>query len=106
MNLIAWQWSLYSDGHRNRANLLVHILTQPIFLIGTLMIPYGLTVAPWWYLVAGPLLMVAAIGIQGRTHRMEQTAPVPFRGPLDVVGRIFFEQWVNFPRYLLSGRFA
>jgi hypothetical protein len=35
---------------------------------------------------------------------MEQTPPVPFRGPLDVVGRLFLEQWINFPRYLLSGK--
>jgi hypothetical protein len=58
----------------------------------------------WWLAPAGLGAMVLAIALQGRGHKMEQTAPVPFRGPLDVLGRLFFEQWITFPRYLLSGK--
>jgi hypothetical protein len=47
--------------------------------------------------------MVAAILLQGRGHAIEVTRPVPFEGPLDVVARLFAEQWVTFPRYVLSG---
>ena len=43
---------------------------------------------------------------QGRTHRLERTAPSPFRGPGDVVARIFAEQWFTFPRFVASGGFA
>jgi len=28
--LLAWQWSQYVPGHRDRRNLLVHILTVPV----------------------------------------------------------------------------
>ena len=33
-------------------------------------------------------------------------APIPFRGPIDVGSRIFVEQWVTFPRFVLSGGLA
>jgi hypothetical protein len=32
--------------------------------------------------------------------------PVPFAGPVDVVSRIFAEQLITFPRFVLSGQFA
>jgi hypothetical protein len=50
--------------------------------------------------------MVGAVALQGRGHRLEGVAPIPFRGPIDVVSRIFVEQWVTFPRYVLSGGLA
>jgi hypothetical protein len=31
---------------------------------------------------------------------------VPFEGPLDVLSRIVLEQWITFPRFVLSGSFA
>jgi hypothetical protein len=49
---------------------------------------------------------VLVIAAQGRGHKGEATRPVPFRGPLDVVARLFVEQWLTFPRYVLSGGFA
>src|SRR5262245_1914008 len=103
-NLAQWQWSLYPDGHRDRANLIIHAITNPIFLAGTIAMPLGLVA--WWLAPAGLGAMVLAIALQGRGHKREAVAPVPFRGPLDVVGRLLLEQWVNFPRYVLTGGFA
>jgi hypothetical protein len=98
----AWQWSLYPDGHRDRRNLIVHILTVPLFMAGTV----AAVLSPllgWPYLPAGLVAMVAAMAVQGATHRMESTPPVPFRGPADVLARIFVEQWLTFPRFVLTG---
>jgi hypothetical protein len=50
--------------------------------------------------------MLATVAAQGRGHKLEQTRPVPFRGPADFLARFFVEQWFNFPRFVLSGRFA
>jgi hypothetical protein len=103
--LIRWQWSLYPDGHHDRRNLALHAATNPLFLAGTC----ALIVAPFAgivFAVAGPLALVALMAAQGRGHQLEQKAPVPFRGPGDVVARIFAEQWVTFPRFVLSGGFA
>lgn len=50
--------------------------------------------------------MAAAVAAQGRGHAREATRPVPFRGAADVAVRIVVEQWVTFPRFVLSGGFA
>ncbi len=100
--LLSWQWQLYGDGHRDRRNLVLHLVTVPLFLAGTL----AIVAAPWlsaWLLAAGPIAMATAIAVQGRGHARETTAPVPFAGPGDALVRIFVEQWITFPRYVASG---
>jgi len=104
-SLLAWQWALYEAGHRSRANLAVHALTVPLFWLGTLVTFGAPFVAPIWTPL-GLVAMVGAIAAQGRTHAGEAVAPVPFAGPRDVVARIVCEQWVTFPRYVVSGGFA
>ena len=104
-SLLAWQWSLYPAGHRDRRNLLVHALTVPVFQLGTV----AVLAAPFvrsWLAPAGLVAMAGAMALQGRTHRREGTPPYPFRGPGDVVARILAEQWLTFPRFVLSGGFA
>jgi hypothetical protein len=104
--LVAWQWSIYPAGHRNRQNLLLHALTEPIFLAGTVaLLASPFTRSPG-LAVGGLAAMVAVMALQGRGHRLEQASPSPFLGPLDVLQRFFVEQWFNFPRYVLTGEFA
>ena len=100
--LLAFQWAVYPDAHRDRRNLLIHLLTVPIFMAGTILA----LATPWqgpWGLLLGLVAMMGAIAAQGRGHRNEQQPPAPFRGPADVVLRIFAEQWITFPRFVLSG---
>jgi hypothetical protein len=103
--MLAWQWALYPEGHADRRNLLVHVLTVPFFLAGTVALLVSPVLGPVWA-ACGLAGMVVAIGSQGRGHKRERVAPAPFRGPLDVVARLFVEQWVTFPRFVLSGAFA
>ena len=77
---------------------MLHAATAPLFVAGTC----TLAVHP----LAGGGLMLAALVAQGRGHRLETTAPAPFDGALDVVKRFFVEQWITFPRFVLSGGFA
>jgi|SRR3954470_16038465 hypothetical protein len=103
--LIAWQWSLYRDGHRDRRNLAIHAATVPLFLAGTC----ALLTAPFagaGLAIAGGAAMLATVAAQGRGHGGEATRPVRFRGPGDFLARFFVEQWVTFPRFVLSGGFA
>jgi hypothetical protein len=104
--LIRWQWRHYPDVHRDRRNLVIHLVTQPLFVAGLA----ALVVAPLsgalWLLGAGPVAMGTAVALQGRGHRLEVTPPLPFEGPLDVVFRLFVEQLVTFPRFVLSGGLA
>jgi hypothetical protein len=103
--LLSWQRKHYPANHRERRNLLLHIVTVPLFQLGTLMLATA-PLSSLWLALPGLLFMVGAVALQGRGHRLETVAPIPFRGPLDVVSRIFVEQWVTFPRFVLAGGFT
>ncbi|WP_224372432.1 terminase [Hyalangium versicolor] len=103
--LLTWQWNLYTDNHSQRSNLIMHAVTVPLFQLGTLLL-FTSPLTSIWLALPGLVGMVGAMAVQGRGHRLETTPPVPFRGPLDVVARIFVEQWITFPRFVLSGGFA
>jgi hypothetical protein len=102
--LLAWQWAIYERGHHDRGNLIVHAFTAPLFIAGCLAV---VATPLWgWSGVWGAAAMLIALVLQGRGHRNEVTPPAPFEGPLDFVARFFAEQWVTFPRFVLSGAFA
>jgi len=101
--LLAWQWSDYTAKHRDRGNLLLHAVAVPLFLVSTLALVGALvTRAPVAALVA-VVGMGVSVALQGRGHRREREAPTPFDGAGDFVTRFFVEQWVTFPRFVLSG---
>src|SRR5687768_1264453 len=100
-SLMAWQWASYTNAHRSRTNLVIHAITNPLFLAGCLTLLAAPILSPW--LALGGLALPIAIGLQGVGHRREEHPPAPFRGPVDVVARIFLEQWVTFPRFVLTG---
>jgi hypothetical protein len=102
-SLLDWQFSHYPEAHRNRRNLLLHVLTVPLFMAGTVAVALA-WLSPW--LLFGLVAMMLAMALQGRGHAQEDSPPIPFRGPRDVFARIFAEQWITFPRFVLSGGFA
>ena len=102
--LLAWQWSDYAAKHQDRLNLLLHIVTVPLFQVGTLVVLCALFAASGWAAAVGVVCMVGALAAQGRGHKREPETPTPFDGPADFVTRFFAEQWVTFPRFVLSGR--
>jgi hypothetical protein len=103
--LVRWQWSLYDRAHKSRENLAVHAITNPLFLSGTVMIVTS-PLTHWTSAAIGGGLLVVALAVQGWGHKQEAEPPIPFRGPADVVARFCVEQWINFPRFVLSGGFA
>ena len=101
--LLRWQWQGYRHTHSSQANLVIHVITVPAFLLGTLAVVYAIVTLTGWWAVAGVLAMATAMALQGVGHRLEPSAPAPFTGLGNAASRIFLEQWVTFPRYLLSG---
>lgn len=94
----------YADSHGDRLNLLIHLLAVPLFWLGTLGFVTFATMGFWSY-TAGTLVMPAvSLALQGFGHKREQVPPAPFAGPLDFVTRIFAEQLVRFPAFVLTGR--
>ena len=102
---LAWQWSDYPAKHRNRVNLVIHIFAVPFFMLGCAAVAFGsLRLAPR-QVVTGLVAMIVSVGLQGVGHRFEAEQPAPFAGFADFLPRFFAEQWVTFPRFVLSGRF-
>jgi uncharacterized membrane protein YGL010W len=102
---LAWQWSDYPAKHRSRVNLAIHIVAVPLFMLGCAAIVLGvLRLAPTT-IVSGLVVMIVSVGLQGLGHRFEPEPPAPFAGFGDFVKRFFVEQWVTFPRFVLSGRY-
>jgi hypothetical protein len=53
--------------------------------------------------VAGAVSMLVSLVLQGRGHKLEPETPAPFEGALDFPARFLTEQFVTFPRYVVSG---
>ena len=103
--LLTSQWASYREVHNDRRNLILHVFTVPVFMSGTVLLALAPIVSGWLAL-AGIFAMFGAMAAQGRGHRFEHSPPAPFRGPMNVVARLFAEQWITFPRYVLSGELA
>jgi hypothetical protein len=103
--LLAWQLRGYPRAHADRRNLAVHALTVPVFMAGT----GAILLAPFlgtWLVAVGLPAMLIPVAAQGRGHRLEADPPAPFHGPSDLAARLFVEQWITFPRFVLGGGFA
>ena len=104
--LLKWQWEGYPRYHQSRANLALHILVVPLFLAGNLIVLGALFTQSWRGVLLGVALTLISVLAQGRGHKREPVPPEPFTSAANAVGRIFLEQWVTFPRFVLSGGWA
>src|SRR5262247_816030 len=100
---LQWQWGGYSAAHRNRTNLLIHIVAVPLFISATLLAVYALIRFSLSALAVAALCFLVSLILQGRGHRLEAAAPEPFKDGLDFILRLFAEQWITFPRFVLTG---
>ncbi|MFL5088186.1 MAG: Mpo1-like protein [Xanthobacteraceae bacterium] len=101
--LLAWQWSDYTAKHRDRGNLVLHAVAVPLFLLSTIVLATALVTREGVATVVALAGMGVSVLLQGRGHAREREAPTPFDGTGDFVTRFFVEQWVTFPRFVLSG---
>ncbi|MGP1679496.1 MAG: terminase [Giesbergeria sp.] len=101
--LLRWQWDGYPRYHRSRINLLLHIVLVPLFLAGNVALVAAFVEGSWPVGIAAVVVTVLSVALQGRGHRQEPEPPEPFTSPFNAVSRIFLEQWVTFPRFVLSG---
>ncbi len=101
--LIEWQWRGYQDFHASRQNLLIHIVAVPVFLLANVILVAALLKGAWAGAGVALVCMLVSFGLQGIGHGREANPSIPFSGPANALARIFLEQWVNFPRFVLSG---
>lgn len=103
LELLRWQWSGYPKYHRSRANLTIHIVAVPVFLLGNVGLVAAVVERSLVLGVASLAATIISIAVQGRSHRKEEVPPEPFTSRTNAIARIFLEQWVTFPRFVISG---
>jgi hypothetical protein len=101
--LLSHQWERYAEFHRSRGNLLIHLVAVPVFLLANVVCVVTLFRGEWISAGTAVAAMAGSMIAQGRGHRLETMPPEPFTGPLNAVARIFAEQWLTFPRFVLTG---
>lgn len=101
--LILWQWKGYPRYHQSQANLLLHVIAVPVFLLANIALVVAVARGSWPGALIAVAAMVASIAAQGQGHRWEPVPPEPFSSAFNALARIFCEQWVTFPRFVLSG---
>jgi hypothetical protein len=97
------QWNGYGIYHQHKSNLLLHIIAVPIFMLGTVLFVIGLLTLSASLLFASLACMGISLAVQGRGHKLEAQPPLPFTSPGNAVSRLLLEQWITFPRFVLSG---
>jgi hypothetical protein len=94
----------YARHHRHRANLLIHIVAVPLFLLSNLALVLAVFLPGtylWW--AVGVMLAVYSLLMQRRGHALE-ALPQPAAGSAAAALRRFLrEQYVTFPRFVLGG---
>ena len=103
VELLRWQWEGYPRYHARRANLLLHICSVPFFWAGTVLLVLAAVRLSLGLSLVGAGCLLVALVAQGRGHKLEVEPPARFTSPWNFMARFCLEQWINFPRFLLSG---
>jgi hypothetical protein len=93
----------YPRFHKNRTNLLLHIVVVPLFVLGVVYAVVAAFQGRWFAALLSLLLPVFSLAVQGAGHKKEPNPPLPFDGPGEFLTRIFTEQFYGFPKFVLSG---
>lgn len=96
------QWEGYPPSHTRLANVLLHVVGVPVFLLGNCVLVVSLASLNLRWAGLGLLGMLGGFALQIVGHGIEPRRPPAFASPSDAIARIFVEQWLTFPRYLLS----
>jgi hypothetical protein len=97
------QWEGYPLYHASKFNLLLHLVAVPAFLVANVALVICLAQGKLGGATISLVTMVLSAAAQGRGHSKEANPAIPFSGPMDAVARLLLEQWVSFPRFVLSG---
>ena len=101
--LLSWQWEGYQNFHGDKLNLWIHLLSAPLFIMSTFSVIFALANFAWVPAAYSSGSMMVAFMVQALGHAREKNPAIPFEGPGDAITRIFAEQLITFPRFVLSG---
>jgi len=101
--LVSWAWRETPPVHKSTANLIIHIVAVPLFVLGHVLLVVGLFVNAWW-LAGAALSIVVSLAAQRVGHSLEHNQVPVFTGAGDFIRRLYAEQFCNFWRFLFSGQ--
>lgn len=107
--LLEAQWSDYSERHRNKANLMIHIVAVPLVWLAAIQVFGGLVLSligvGGFNVIFGALVQAGvALFAQHWGNGMEAVKPAPFAPTRDYAMGLAAEQLVTFPRFVLTGQ--
>jgi uncharacterized membrane protein YGL010W len=73
----------YANLHQHWGNILMHVLSVPFFMAGTLIGILKLLSGDWLGVIASIIVVVMAFALQGIGHKLKEKQPPPFEGPLE-----------------------
>ncbi|MNN48296.1 hypothetical protein D3C81_1627680 [compost metagenome] len=82
---------------------MLHLIAVPLFILGALLVLSGLFALDLGQIAVGIISLIAGLGLQRQGHRLEAEQPEPFANRKDAVQRLLTEQFITFPRFVLSG---
>jgi hypothetical protein len=108
VEVVQQQWNGYSERHQNKVNLLIHAVTVPLvwfaalqLIGGLLLMLIGVGGLKMWIYAA--ILITIALVAQRQGNAMEAVkGPAP-SNPKDFALHAAAEQFVTFPRFVLTG---
>ena len=99
-------WNYYESVHAGRRNLLLHLVAVPLFDAAFLYLLLSLAAQQWLAAGISAAFALIAMVVQKNGHGGEQVPSRPFAGPGDFLKRWFGEQFLVFPLFVVSGRWA
>ncbi|MFZ6873960.1 terminase [Undibacterium sp. Di27W] len=101
--ILQWQWNGYAQFHQSRANLYMHIIAVPLFLLANISLLVAMAQLSFVAAILSVIVMAVSMAVQGKGHKKEEHPAIPFSSPMNAITRIFLEQWITFPRFVISG---
>lgn len=101
--LLAWQFRDYAERHQDKLNLWLHLYSVPAFIAGLAAVFANLLELRWFGVAVSFGFVLGAVGVQALGHRRERRPAPPVEGLVDALRQIVAEQFVTFPRFVLSG---
>ena len=106
MNLkktIQWQWEGYAKYHQDKVNLLIHIFAVALFWLAAITLIVGAARVSIISVILAIVALFISLVLQGIGHKKEINPTVPFASKSDFIKRFLCEQFINFPRFVLTG---
>jgi len=102
--IIQRSWRETPQIHRNRLNLLIHLICVPLFICAHVLVVLSVITGSLSGLFMGLVSIASSVVSQQFGHSLEQESTPPASNTYDIFVGFYAEQLLNFWRFLFSGQ--